>query len=213
MTLSRRTFLAGAAALATGGIAAAPKRTRILLRSSWQTVNIGDIAHTPGMLRLLEEHVPQAEVTLWPNALSAEVEAMLRKRFPSMKLARTAEEQKEALAGCDFFLHGSGPGLVGVAAARTWQASGKPYGIGGVTLNDAELKNDRALLAGAKFVYCRDTLSLAALKAAEVPGPLQEFGPDATFVVDLRDDARADKYLRDAGLEAGKFACFVPRLR
>lgn len=26
------------------------KPTRILLRSSWQTVNIGDIAHTPGRL-------------------------------------------------------------------------------------------------------------------------------------------------------------------
>ena len=37
----------------------APKRApRILLRSSWQTVNIGDIAHTPGVLRLLEKHLP-----------------------------------------------------------------------------------------------------------------------------------------------------------
>ena len=26
---------------------------RILLRSSWQTVNIGDIAHTPGVIALL----------------------------------------------------------------------------------------------------------------------------------------------------------------
>jgi len=224
MMLNRRDFLsasallAGSTMLATGaGCAAAPappaRRPRILLRSSWQTVNIGDIAHTPGMLRLLSDQLAQADITLWPNALSADVESMLRRRFPGLRLARTAEEQREAVASCDFFLHGSGPGLVGAAAAKTWQATGKPYGFGGVTLNDAELRDHRALLAGARFIFCRDTLSLDALRAARLPGPVQEFGPDATFALDLRDDARADAFLRDHGLEAGKFACFVPRLR
>lgn len=33
----------------------------ILLRSSWQTVNVGDIAHTPGLLRLLENHLPEVK--------------------------------------------------------------------------------------------------------------------------------------------------------
>ena len=67
---SRRTFLAGLAATACAGpdLAATVRRPpRVLLRSSWQTVNIGDIAHTPGMLRLLGEHLPDAEVTLWPG--------------------------------------------------------------------------------------------------------------------------------------------------
>lgn len=215
MTLSRRAFLAASAALAAGCASPAPpaRRSRILLRSSWQTVNIGDIAHTPGMLRLLEEHLPGAEVTLWPNALSPEVESMLRHRFPALRLARTAAEHQEALSGCDFFLHGSGPGLVGAAAAKAWQATGKPYGFGGVTLNDAELRDHRALLAGARFVFCRDTLSLEALRAAGLSTPLQEFGPDATFALDLRDDARAESFLRNHGLEPGTFACFVPRLR
>ena len=40
---------------------------RILLRSSWQCVNIGDIAHTPGVLALLEKHLPEAEVILWAS--------------------------------------------------------------------------------------------------------------------------------------------------
>jgi hypothetical protein len=53
------------------------KSSRILLRSSWQTVNIGDIAHTPGMLALLEKHRPDDEVTLWPNPLSPAVEKLL----------------------------------------------------------------------------------------------------------------------------------------
>ena len=38
---------------------------RILLRSSWQTVNIGDIGHTPGVLALLGKHLPNIEVRLW----------------------------------------------------------------------------------------------------------------------------------------------------
>ena len=38
---------------------------RILLCSAWQVVNIGDIAHTPGILALLEKCLPGSEVTLW----------------------------------------------------------------------------------------------------------------------------------------------------
>lgn len=186
---------------------------RILLRSSWQTVNIGDIAHTPGMLALLEKHLPDAEITLWPNKLSDDVVAMLKKRFPKLRFAMTAETQKAALAECEFCLHGSGPGLVGAKTLTSWQATGKPYGFGGVTLSDAELKDHQALLAGAKFVFCRDTKSLEALQASGITGPPMAFGPDATFLLDLRDDAKADAFLREHKLEPKKFACFVPRLR
>lgn len=61
--MNRRTFLhtAFAAGLATALHAQGRVSRRILLRSSWQTVNIGDIAHTPGMLALLEKHRPEAE--------------------------------------------------------------------------------------------------------------------------------------------------------
>jgi len=215
MILSRRAFLATAAAWSAGCAASeAPgRRPRILLRSSWQTVNIGDIAHTPGMLRLLDEHLRRVEVTLWPNALSDDVRAMLQRRFPGLRVAATAEEQREAMSGCDFFLHGSGPGLVGAKEATAWRATGKPYGFGGVTLSDAELRDHRDLLSRARFVYCRDTRSLEALRAAKLDAPIQEFGPDATFALDLKDEPRAEEYLRDHGLEAGRYACFVPRLR
>jgi polysaccharide pyruvyl transferase WcaK-like protein len=210
MTLTRRDFLAGSAALA---FVRPAKRTRILLRSSWQTVNIGDIAHTPGMLRLIEEHLPDVDVTLWPGSLSKDVEAMLKQRFPALTVARSDDERRDAIETCKFFLHGSGPGLVGAPEAKKWKATGKPYGFGGVTLSDAELRDQKDLLAGAKFIYCRDTLSLEALKAAGVGAPLQEFGPDATFSLDLKDDAKAEAYLKENGLEPGRFACFVPRLR
>ena len=213
--MNRRTFLAASlfSVGANGFSSDNRKPFRILLRSSWQTVNIGDIAHTPGMLALLEKHHPDAEVTLWPNQLSAEVEKLLTSRFPKLKLARTKEEHAAALAACDFFLHGSGPGLVGRREAELARKAGKPYGFGGVTLSDTELKSYRDLLAGAKFVFTRETASLAALRDAGIEEPKTGFGPDATFALDLRDDVAAEKLLKEQKLEPGRFLCAVPRLR
>lgn len=213
--MNRRQFLASAlaAAAAASSVRSADAPRRILLRSSWQTVNIGDIAHTPGMLTLLEQHRPKDTVTLWPKGLNAEVERLLTDRFPTLAIARTKEEQDEALAACDFFLHGSGPGLVGAAESERARQSGKPYGFAGITLSDEELKNHRALLAGAKFVFTRDTDSLRAFQKAGIKGPKAAFGPDATFALDLRAESAADKLLKEHQLEAGQFLCAVPRLR
>jgi polysaccharide pyruvyl transferase WcaK-like protein len=185
----------------------------VLLRSSWQTANIGDIAHTPGMLALLEEYLPQTQVTLWPSQLSDAVEQMLRERFPKLRVAHNQEEQQQALQNCDLILHGSGPSTLRAHELESWRASGKPYGIGGVTLRDEEIEEKHALLTDAKFVFCRDTLSLQALKESGVQSPVMEFGPDATFCLDLRNDAKADAFLQSHALEPKKFACFVPRLR
>lgn len=221
IVVNRREFLGCCAGLAAAAFthpisrafAAAEPPRHILLRSSWQTINIGDIAHTPGMLTLLERHLPEAKVTLWPNRLSEPVEAMLRARFPRLQVAATDEDKDAALAECDFGLHGSGPGLVGWREMERWRETGKPYGFGGITLNDNELRDRRELLVGARFVFCRDTLSLEALKETGISGPLMEFGPDATFHLDLRDDERAATFLREHELVEKQFACFVPRLR
>lgn len=186
---------------------------RILLRSSWQTVNIGDIAHTPGMLTLLEKYRPQAEVTLWPSSVDRGVEEILRGRFPKLKIAKSKAERETALAECDFFLHGSGPSLVGVKELILAHQAGKPYGIGGVTLTDKEISDHRGLLAGAKFVFLRDTDSLRAVQDAGITGPQIGFGPDATFAIDLRDEQAAAALLKRHQLEPGKFLCAIPRLR
>jgi hypothetical protein len=214
--ISRRQFVTASLAMALvacipRGTAAKPQK--ILLRSSWQTVNIGDIAHTPGMLALLEQHLPEAEVTLWPNKLTPEVEQFLMKRFPKLHIASTGEQQRAALDACDFFLHGSGPGIVGVKELQKAKDAGKPYGIGGITLNDGEIKNQRELLAGAKFICLRDTDSLRALQASGFSGPPVTFGPDATFAIDIRDDVAAMALLKEHNLEPGKFLCALPRLR
>jgi polysaccharide pyruvyl transferase WcaK-like protein len=212
--VNRRTFLAATAELAAQLTASGRQRARrILLRSSWQTVNIGDIAHTPGLLALLERHRPDAAVTLWPNPLSPEVDALLRRRFPRLQIAATPAAQDEALAACDFFVHGSGPGLVGAAEAERALQAGKPYGFAGITLNDDEIRTKRTLLAEARFVFCRDTDSLRALQASGVSGANVRFGPDATFALDLRDARAADALMAAHGLEPGRFLCAVPRLR
>jgi hypothetical protein len=195
--LRRAGLVAGAALTAPGvRVRAEGPPPRILLRSSWQTVNIGDIAHTPGMLTLLEAHLPEVEVTLWPNRLSEPVEAMLRTRFPKLRIARTPDEQRAAVADCGFALHGSGPGLVGAAQMELWRKTGKPYGFGGVTLSDDEIRSRRDLMAGARFVFCRDTDSLAALRASGLRGPDLDFTPDATFDLDLHNDPKAEAFLR-----------------
>lgn len=211
--VNRRAFLTAVlAAVAPLTTARQPAR-RILLRSSWQTVNIGDIAHTPGLLALLERHRPDVEVTLWPNALSPEVEALLRRRFPRLGIASTPAAQDAALDACEFFLHGSGPGLVGAAEAERARVAGKPYGFAGITLSDDEIRTRRELLASARFVFCRDTDSLRALQASGIAGRGVAFGPDATFALDLKNEPAAASLLARYGLEPGRFLCAIPRLR
>jgi hypothetical protein len=77
-----------AVAYGAGGTSrvAARRAPRIHHRSFWQVVNIGAIAHTPGVLTLLERHIPEAEVRLWASGdLSAEVATMEHRRFPTSR--------------------------------------------------------------------------------------------------------------------------------
>lgn len=206
------TFAAALPALASAQ--AAPKK-RILLRSSWQTVNIGDIAHTPGMLHLLEKHLPEYDVTLWPSSVENGVAEMLTKRFPKLKiLAKDAAAKAEAFKTHDFLLHGSGPGIVGQKSILEWtEKTGKPYGIGGVTWSGETGGEGVKVISGAKFAFFRDSVSHDAAKKAGATSPIMEFGPDATFACDLINDEPAAAWLREVGLEEGKFVCCIPKLR
>ena len=228
--ISRRPFLSQLGLTALGATlgrlamaADAPKR--ILLRSSWQTVNIGDIAHTPGVLKLLETYLPEAEITLWPSKLDNGVDALLLENFPKLKLAQTAESLKEAFESCDFLLHGSGASLVAQKDVIRWsEATGKPYGIYGITLppkssastvaaSQEALAKTVEVLSGARFVFFRDSKSLAFAKEKGCTCPVMEFGPDGAFACDLRDAEKAEAFLSENGLEEGKFLCCIPRLR
>ena len=224
--MNRRRFLqttfAAAGAVSVHG---ADKRApRILLRSSWQTVNIGDIAHTPGVLALIEKHIPEAEVRLWASGdLSAEVAAMEHKRFPKLKIVKgtlgddgkaSNADLADAVAWSDFLLHGSGPSLVAAKDVEAFaKHTGKPFGVYGITRGSFFGTGDKDILDQAKFVFFRDSVSLARAKADGVKSPVMEFVPDGAFACDLRDDAKATAFLKANGLEAGKFLCCLSRLR
>ncbi len=211
----RRTFCQSALLAAVGTTLSAEthRPRRILLRSSWQTVNIGDIAHTPGVLHLLESHLPNAEVCLWASDTRNGVKEMLQERFPAVSIVQSANEVKAAIRRCDFLLHGSGPYLVAERHVKQWRdETDKPYGVFGITLpkiSDAV----RDHLNQSKFVFFRDSVSLQFAKDNGVQCPIMEFGPDGAFAVDVRNDKSANEFLTAHGLKAGRFLCCIPRYR
>ena len=224
--MNRRSFVHStlAAALASTAGAVSGRPPRILLRSSWQVVNIGDIAHTPGVLALLEKHLPEAEVMLWASGdLSEEVMAMEHRRFPKLKIVKgsiSAEgmasnaDLEAAVAWSDFLLHGSGPSLVAAKDVAAFiRNTGKPFGVYGITHGSFLSGDDKVLLSQAKFVFFRDRVSLERAKSEGVTCPIMEFGPDGAFACDLENDAAAAAFLTANQLEDGQFVCCLPRLR
>lgn len=226
--MKRRSFLKSvlAADLALNLRAAVPaKRPCILLRSSWQVVNIGDIAHTPGVLALIERHVPDAEVILWASAdLSPEVAAMEHRRFPTLRIVKgtirddrsiSDPDLEDAIGKADFLLHGSGASLVAAKDVAAFRAlTGKPFGVYGITHGSFFTgPRDKDLLSQADFVFFRDSVSLARARDEGVGAPIMEFAPDGAFACDLRSDSAAEKFLKANRLEEGKFVCCIPRLR
>lgn len=184
----------------------------ILLRSSWQTVNIGDIAHTPGVLALLEHHCPNVQVKLWPSDTRNGVKEMLQKRFPKLEIVdrkNIHEEMKKA----DFLLHGSGPSLVAFKDVKKWiETTGKPFGVFGITLPsiyDGLVET----LNRAEFIFFRDSHSLNFAKKQGIHAPVMQFGPDGAFAVDLRNENKSKVFLSQHQLEDQKFLCCIPRYR
>jgi hypothetical protein len=147
-----------------------------------------------------------------------------------------------AWADSDILLHGSGSGFSARALLAAWhRATGKPYGVCGVsvdpisgfdegrdpeggTLDSIRSRIDRlpprhldeatrAIIDGAAFMYCRETLSRDYLRAQQVRAPIVELGLDMQFDMEARDEARAIAYLEAHGLVPGEFICVIPRLR
>jgi polysaccharide pyruvyl transferase WcaK-like protein len=199
-------------------------RPHILLRSSWQVVNIGDIAHTPGVLALIERHIPEAEVRLWASGdLSDEVIEMEHRRFPQLRIVKgtiqpdgraSNPELQETIDWSDFLLHGSGPSLVAAKDVAAYEAhTHKPFGVYGITHGSFLSGDDRELLGKAEFVYFRDSVSLEFARSEGISAPILGFAPDGAFACDLRDEIRAEKFLAANGLEDHQFLCCLSRLR
>jgi polysaccharide pyruvyl transferase WcaK-like protein len=120
----------------------------------------------------------------------------------------------DAISWCDFLLHGSGPSLVAATdVAAFLQHTGKPFGVYGITHGSFLSGDDASLLSRARFVFFRDSVSLAVARTQRVSSPVLEFGPDGAFACDLRDDAAATAFLAAHDLAVGRFVCVIPRLR
>jgi polysaccharide pyruvyl transferase WcaK-like protein len=225
VALPRREFLLAAILAAVAGRASAQERTaRIVLRSSWQTVNIGDIAHTPGVLRLLEQYLPNVEVRLWPSNIGNGVEEILKARYPQVRILKGESDVQQSFQDCDFLLHGSGPFLVAERDIVRWtKATGKPYGIYGITFSERNYSTKPLapeaiaatidVLSGARFVFFRDSPSLKLAQHRGCKAAIMDFAPDGAFATDLTDQDRAASFLKRHELTAEKFLCCIPRHR
>lgn len=215
---TRRHFIATlTAALGASALEASSKPKTILLQSAWDTVNIGDIGHTPGTLRIIERHLPDVRVTVWAMKLDERVTAMLRRRFPKVEFLQGSltgkgerdETLREAVRGCDLFIRNSGMGQ-DTSFMEFCRKAGKPYGLYGqsyfLSMVEGKGAAERiALLNGAAFIYCRDSKSLDILRNAGLKPPVLEFGPDGCFGIDVRDDERGLATMKKLGLEDRKF--------
>lgn len=195
----------------------------ILVISGWQDVNIGDIAHTPGLLHVLETFMPNAKIILWKKSNATdEVSKLLSINFPKVKViyGRVDADKNvdnpevyEAFKTSDILVHGSGPSVVGQVNLEAWvKHTKKPFGIFGVTIQN--MTDDlKTLLQRASFIYTRETASIDVLTKAGLTGKHISFAPDATFFLHIHDDEKADQFLKTNMLEAKKFICVIPRLR
>ncbi|WP_422082150.1 polysaccharide pyruvyl transferase family protein [Ulvibacterium sp.] len=198
------------------------KVNTLLVISGWQEVNIGDIAHTPGLLHVLETFLPNAKVILWKRKRSEEVEKLLKRNFPKVEIVYGSVDNNydvdnpevyDAFKRSDLLVHGSGPSVVGRTSLQAWlKRTDKPFGIFGTTIQ--EIDDDlEQLLKKAAFIFTRETQSMGILKDHGIAGEHIAFAPDATFFIDIRDDNKANAFLREHGLEEQKFICAIPRLR
>ncbi|UFU03261.1 polysaccharide pyruvyl transferase family protein [Ruania suaedae] len=115
---------------------------RIMLRSSWATVNIGDVAHSPGAATVLHEADPGAILTLWASRLDDRERAMFAAHQPWLRVvegsldeqgAPSTAELAQAWRESDLLVHGSGSGLVAARDMYRWQRTGRPFGIFGIS--------------------------------------------------------------------------------
>ena len=224
--MKRRTLIASSVQAMVGALAMAQaaKAKRILVASQWHNVNIGDIAHGPGLVRLIERHLPGVEVSLWPaRTPTDEIRAMMRRAFPKLEIIEgtvspdgkpSTPELADGMKRCDLMIVASGgyhPFTV-----EGWRPVTKaPYGVFGNGFDHWETLTPAYAdqLNHAQFVYGRETASSANLQRLGVKAHGLTFCPDSTFGFDLRDEPRADEFMNRTGLKRGGFICVIPMLR
>lgn len=234
--MTRRTLLSTAAAPLLNAQGKARKRPSILLISGWNLYNIGDVAITPGFLRLVQTHFPEAHVTVLLQTFPKEVGDYLKQRFPDVSIIpnefkggeKLSPQMEEAFRGADLLVLNSGMtlsyGYYGVEWDRyisrlisflKAHELGVPFGIYGHSFDKIVPHADilyRDVLSRAAFIYTRDSESLKVLQNNGVKAKEMAFGPDSTFAFDLRPEADAREFCRAHEVEPGKYTAFIPRL-
>ncbi len=170
------------ALVSRGAVKKAPK---ILLRSSWQSVNIGDIGHTPGALRILWNYIPEAEITLWPGKLGHGSRDLLTKGFPKLRIVEgsvdaAGKPDTAALAKAwqeaDLYLSGSGSGFPASAHAVAFRkATNKPVGVFAVSTDPVSGFGNGRDPEGGK---------LDELRAKALALPPDHLAGDLRFIID-----------------------------
>ena len=198
------------------------KKPKILLRSSWQTVNIGDIGHTFVIMELFRTYLPDAEIVLWPVSLDSGIDVLMKKTYPAIQIIEgrldasgqpANADLKDAFTACDLMVHGSGPYVAAHKDLRSWwNTTKKPLGVYGVSIDEVD-EPLKELINHASFFFCRDSESLRYLKSLNLKCPVQQLGLDATFAINLHNEQKAAQYLSSNGLKKGEFICVIPRLR
>ncbi len=236
MNMTRRSYFGALAAPLLAGAQTKTRRPSILLISGWNLHNIGDVAITPGFLRLVQTHFPEALVTVLLQSFPEELGKYLKERFPEVRCLpnefkageKLTPPMEEAFRGADLLVLNSGMTLSYGYYGNDWERyiprllaflkagqAGIPFGIFGHSFDmikpPAEILY-RDVLTRASFLYTRDSESLKVLQSVGVSAKDMAFGPDSTFGFDLRDDASAAAFFRRHRVEPGKFTAFVPRL-
>ena len=214
--MNRRQFLTHAATATAAGtllpssiFAAAAKSGRppqILLRSSWQSVNIGDIGHTPGALTLLGKHFPEAEITLWPGRLGHGSRELLTKGYPKLKIVegsvdkegKPTAELAKLWQETDLYLSGSGSGFPSSGHAVAFHKStGKPVGVFGVSTDPISGIGPNREAEGGTLAEIRTKAS--KLPPTHLPDELRYIMDRAAFFF-CRDTISRD-YLKAQGVK------------
>jgi polysaccharide pyruvyl transferase WcaK-like protein len=220
--ISRRRLLVSTSALAFVSEirAAIPAGKTILLQSAWDTINIGDIGHTPGTLRILEEYLPEVKVVLWAMKVDERIVTMLNRRFPNVEILQGSLDGKsskdvklqEVIKSCDLFIRNSGMGQ-DINYMKFCRQHSKPYGLFGQSFFPTMVQGTGAeeriaLLKAASFIFTRESKTLRILQGVGISA---EFGPDGCFGIDVRDDARGLATMKKLGLEDKKFITVMIR--
>ncbi len=202
----------------------------IMVCFSWSHNNIGDIGITPGLLRLLDKYIPEAEIVVVANSKTEATRDYLKTRFPKCRViadpfSRAVKENTpqflEAFNRANLILYNSGTTLSYGRWDYDWnntlpfamplfmaRDAGKPYGIYCQSFEKFAWPSNelfRPLLSEASFVFARDGNSLDYLKSLGIKPPIMEFGPDASFAFDQRDETSAGLFMQKHGLKSRQF--------